>query len=378
MCGHVGIAGKLEYRDEDTMKRLLIFDYFRGKDSTGFASLTEKGDARIRKIASHPVDLFDMKKFDKALSAFDSTAFLGHNRAATLGVVNSVNAHPFEAGDIVGAHNGTLTAASFRALEEAIGEETGTDSEAIIKAIDKFGIEKTVPMLEGAWALVWLKKSTQELFFLRNSERPFWLGYSEDFSKVFWASEWPIMQAALMTGKKDYKLHVEDETSAFFETKVDTLYTFDLEGLKQGWFKSRSDFEGETLKGKEVPKKVVNTYTSSGSPFRDEAYGTTSTSTTTSTTISPSKKMDIEATVSDPFDGLLSQDDFDKMSQYGCSYCGAEVDYYEPGNKVWKDRQIVMGPCCSGLKGKNELHVQGSLEKYLQDNTKLTSLVVVN
>ena len=38
MCGLVGVAGDLEYKTE-SLFRLLVFDYFRGTDSTGAAWL---------------------------------------------------------------------------------------------------------------------------------------------------------------------------------------------------------------------------------------------------------------------------------------------------------------------------------------------------
>lgn len=377
MCGHVGIAGNLEYKDEDTMKRLLIFDYFRGKDSTGFAALRKDGEGRIAKIASHPVDLFDMGTFDKALSAYNSSAFIGHNRAATLGVVNGVNAHPFQSGDIIGCHNGTLTKESFKDLKEALQEETGTDSEAIIKCIDRFGIEETVKMLQGAWALVWFDMKKQELYFLRNDERPFWVGYDKSFKKVFWASEWPIMQAALLTGKGDYDLFTTEDNSAYFSTKVNTLYTYDLVSMHEGLYQDRTEFEGKPLKGKEAPKPVTYTGRTSGDPFLIEDTTSTQAGTTTSTTTSPSKRIELEGTVSDPFDGLLDKNEFEIMTKYGCSFCGEEVSFYDEGLKVFLNRRKVLGGCCSGLK-ENELHVQGSLEKFLQDSTKLASLVVCN
>src|SRR3546814_6662079 len=65
MCGHVGIAGKMELKDEALMRRLLVFDYFRGPDSTGFAALRKDGTHRLAKIASNPLNLFDMKRFSE-------------------------------------------------------------------------------------------------------------------------------------------------------------------------------------------------------------------------------------------------------------------------------------------------------------------------
>src|SRR3546814_15519590 len=88
------------------MRRLLVFDYFSGPDSTGFAALRKDGTHRLAKIASNPLNLFDMKRFSEANNGYQSLAFVGHNRFATKGKVNDLNAHPFHYGNIVGAHNG--------------------------------------------------------------------------------------------------------------------------------------------------------------------------------------------------------------------------------------------------------------------------------
>jgi len=356
------------------MKRLLIFDYFRGVHSTGFASLHKHDDeGTIVKLASHPVDLFDSKRFDKALSAWNSSVFLGHNRHATAGKVNGVNAHPFQSGDIIGAHNGTLTSESWQDLEEELGYQTGTDSEAIIKCIDKIGIEETVKKLQGAWALVWFDCKKQELYFLRNKERPFWLAHTENFEKVVWASEWPMISAALNLDKKGYDLHTEKNDAAYFATKENVLYTFPLADMAEGLINDRREYEGITLKGREAPKKVVST----GGPFPGGTNGGTDTTTSTTTSLSsikPLRSLELDGTVSDPFDGLLIREKFEEIAHGGCDWCGGELDFYEQGNVVYLNRDKVIGPRCSGTH-MNELHVKGPIEKFLHDNTKLKEKV---
>jgi glucosamine 6-phosphate synthetase-like amidotransferase/phosphosugar isomerase protein len=142
MCGIVGLAGDLFHQDETTIKRLIHLDYLRGQDSTGFAAIRNSGEAVIAKIASHPYNLFDTKRFQQALQYGCSKVFLGHNRAATKGAVNEMNAHPFQVGHITGVHNGTLEAKDFTMLEEMLGEKFNVDSEALFAAIAKFGVEK--------------------------------------------------------------------------------------------------------------------------------------------------------------------------------------------------------------------------------------------
>ena len=102
-----------------------------------------------------------MPKFKSALNAYQSKVFLGHNWAATKGVVNNVNAHPYEVDHIVGAHNNTLDSISYANLEKLLNKKFNTDNHAIITNITKFNIEKIIPILHsktrttnGTWSLV--------------------------------------------------------------------------------------------------------------------------------------------------------------------------------------------------------------------------------
>lgn len=373
MCGHVGIAGKLETKDESTMKRLLVFDYFRGPDSTGFAALRSNStkDIHIVKLASNPIDLFQMKKFDTALNGFNSTVFLGHNRLATKGVVNNYNAHPYQfdkadgSGVIVGAHNGTLDASSWKELEEELGEKYEVDSMAVIAAIAKFGIEKTIPMLRGAWALVWFDTSDNSLNFIRNKERPFWYAYSKKFDKLFWASEYPIIRAALGLSTAPYELF-EHDGYCFWETEEDWWYKFDLEALKNG-ATERPKPRVKVLKGKE-PVQAAYSYRS-GDPFQHS--GTTcsttrSRGTTGAVTDNTEKKevvhshLHITGTSVKPFGDFVTKEEFDRIAKYGCSWCQADVDYEEAGVEVYIQQDMILCPTCADSNGNSRAYVEAS------------------
>lgn len=358
MCGHVGIAGGLEFKDEATIKRLLCYDYFRGPDSTGFAAIKDDGKtSQIAKLASHPFDLFDMGAFKKALSGFHSCVFIGHNRAATRGIVNGYNAHPFESGDIIGAHNGTLTLASLAELEKALDQEFDVDSEAIVVAIDKLGIKKTVSMLQGAWALVWYDKSDGSLNFLRNKERPFWMAYSEDCKKLFWASEYPMIEAACKLSKKDQPLYRDKEGYRFWATVIDTHYKFDIETLKKGGEKKPLP-KIKTLKGKE-PAPVKTSVIGHGN-FPKKHGGTagerSTTKNSTTKSRSSSKRRERDNVVhlfgdkESPVAGYINKEELELISYQGCSWCGAAIDVEEPGITVFEEIDSILCPKCSGQK----------------------------
>lgn len=368
MCGHVGIAGKLEYKDEKTIKSLLIFDFFRGPDSTGFASIRDNNDVKVAKVASHPLDLFDTKRFCEALSGFHSTVFLGHNRLATKGKVNGINAHPYEYGHIIGAHNGTLEKGSWEALNRIIGYETDVDSQAIFAAIEKVGIEETVKHMQGAWALVWVDMKEGTLNWLRNKERPFWYAYDEQLERVFWASEWPMIDAATTLNGVSYELFENDEGYRFFSTSENWLYSFDLEDLRKG-YSERPKPRVKELKGKE-PAPVVK-YAAGSDPFqRGEIKktfgGTTPGSTTTShtscsvTTIPPVTKtpevVNIEGFRHNPFGGHLKRERFEEIAKYGCSWCSSSIEWNEPGVTVYEDRSLILCKECSGNGDHSRLY----------------------
>lgn len=202
MCGHVGCAGDLNAGHEKLMRTLLILDSLRGEHSTGVAAVSKwDGHVKVAKQVGDPFQLFEHKSYDKAFSGLQR-AIIGHNRYATVGVINRTNAHPFENASVVGAHNGTLTTKYL--LADA--NNFKVDSENIYHHIDKFGLNDALKYMDGAWALVWWDKDTEEMNFLRNEERPLYLTRSEDGKVIFWASEPWMLSVAL---GKHYMKHGE-------------------------------------------------------------------------------------------------------------------------------------------------------------------------
>jgi predicted glutamine amidotransferase len=360
--------GVLEHRDEATMKRLMLYDYFRGTDSTGFAAVRHATkDTHVVKIASHPLDLFDSKKFDTALSGTASSVFIGHNRAATKGKVNANNAHPFVVDHIIGAHNGTLSILSHMELEDELGEKFDVDSLAIFTHIARFGVHKTIPLLQGAWALVWYDKNENTVNFLRNKERSFWTAVSKNHQQVMWASEWPMIQAAIGLSTSKYDMAQSAEGYTYFATDIDELYTFDLNKLRD---KADMDYplayakKGQ-LKGKE-PTPAVTHYSTGTTPFHH--HGTTTghsgstqnknSSTTLGSTGSTStgvQFINLVADKDDPFAGHLSLDRFAELASYGCSWCNADITVDTIGVTVANHDDLILCPECSVDPRQNRL-----------------------
>lgn len=398
MCGLVGIAGEMFMKDEQVMKSLLIFDYFRGTDSTGFAAFRLNGkDYSLVKMASHPIDLFDSKKFVAALNGNTSQVFLGHNRAATLGKVNGLNAHPFHYGKIIGAHNGTLDKASWKRLEEASGVETDVDSAAIFACIDKIGLKKTIDLMEegssakeGAWALTFIDMEKQTMNFIRNKHRPLWYAWSDDFRRILWASEFPMIDAATALCKSDYDLYENSKEETFFEFAEDTHYEVDLTELRKAGKKAPMKMKVKKMPGRQPPKSSYheNDFTcgygmgysfeghNSGNrkaPWKDDTNsngnGTGNGSARGQSNSAAEERkepsnIDLVGSEMYPYGGYLDDTDFRSMSGRGCAWCGSDLVYGDTGVTIIERVDAVLCESCSAPNSDSAIRIFADPVKY--------------
>lgn len=354
------------------MKRLLLVDYFRGIDSTGFAAIRGNGDAKIAKLASHPLDLFDMQRFKDALNGSASRAFIGHNRAATRGAVSSSNAHPFNFGDVTGAHNGTLDYASTSRLQEAVGDKFAVDSMAIFAAIDKIGIEATVALMEegktssdGAWALTWYDNDNDTINILRNQHRPLYYCFNKQCDRLYWASEWHMLESAIR-GQVGADFYEDDKKNRFFSFEPDVHYSFKCGELIGGSeSKGRPKPTAKPLKGRE-PVQVQSgphydpfsrressgTLHGSATQTNTHNYGKTSQNnrqgsrgSTTKSHSSPTV-LNLIGDTKHPLAGLITEEAFMKLAKYGCSFCSKDVEFEDEGIAVFeRDEKVLCAEC---------------------------------
>lgn len=401
MCGLVGIAGALEYKDEEIFQRLLLSDFWRGKDSTGMAAVRRSDEVHLAKLHSHPIDLFDMGKFKNALSGHNSKAFIGHNRAATSGKVSMLNTHPFMFNHIVGAHNGTLPISVHRQLEKIVDEQYPVDSMALLSCISKIGIKETIEQIKGSWALVWFNLANNSINFLRNDARPLWYAWSEDFKKIFWASEWRMIDGAVNGGGgKLYKR--EKDGAVFFPVPANQHFMLPLESLMAGG-KSPPKFKTKEVKEDPTPEPET-TYTMgyrphghNVDPFGRDAWeeewenhvhgrnnvlpfdprlgsagvsealkrgnGRTGSRSNRNTGSNNENYLFLEGTKSEPFAGRLSRTEFDNIACAGCQWCGKDVNWGDLGIAIYTKEEIVLcrehSP--NGHEKGNRLYITGSV-----------------
>ncbi len=229
-------------------------DILRGSHSIGVASATLGGELSYHKRAMLPSDFFQLKETNKVLDNLSNVCLIGHNRYATVGAVNNNTAHPFECGDLLGVHNGTLKMRS-NLLDY---KDYSVDSENLYHDMNTNGVDETFQRLNGsvnnAWSLAWLDKGNGTFNLLRNDERPMCYCLSEDGKTLFYASEWWMLEGALWrNGLKHQTVYI---------TNVDELYTFHLPKVKGGqveFTQRKLEYTPPAPIIKEVPKLTNNT-----------------------------------------------------------------------------------------------------------------------
>jgi predicted glutamine amidotransferase len=353
MCGLVGIMGPLVTKDEAAIKRLLLFDYLRGTDATGVAAVRMDGSVEVAKLATDPITIFQFPRFNTVVDGNKSHVFIGHNRAATIGLKTNYNAHPFHVDHVVGAHNGTLSLRSQKALEDALGEKFGTDSEALFAAIARLGVKEAIGLCEegktgdvGAWSLTWYDQSDNTMNFLRNQHRPMWFAYEKEFKRLFWASDWWMLSAMAeasgfeIEGVNGYKFHASE---------IDTHYKFDVEEFLTATGQPKPVIQ--KIEGKEPPAVVQSVFPSKGSGtvcgFQIPKPKTDSGKTSRS----PDNVLHWYGTDGAPYAGVIDEERFRHLARDGCSWCKAELKFGDEGVTVLDRDDIILcsRPCCSGI-----------------------------
>lgn len=253
MCGLIGIAGNITFKEEKVFKTLLALDVIRGKHSTGFASLhgtLAKPEYSVVKDKYNAIDFMDSQPFT-TLMAKKHWVLMGHNRHATQGAIVKENAHPFEFDNVIGAHNGSLLSGWKSAFHDSFNRVV--DSEALYSEMNHTDAATTWPKVNGAAALTWMDKRDNTLHFLRNDQRPLFFTTLNKGETLIWASEpWMIHVA---TGREGLEIDKNPR-----EVVINQHYTFPIE-LKAG---QKITYTTEKVEAYVAPKWEPKSYPSYG------------------------------------------------------------------------------------------------------------------
>ncbi len=213
MCGVVGFIGAPSKVNRQIFQDMLMMDVRRGPHSTGVAVASKK-DAYTLKSTQLPWDLAREEDFKTEIMDKNWPVMMGHNRFATMGLVNNDNAHPFWHDHIIMTHNGTMT--GLYRLDKYLDYDT--DSEVFAYNTAKQGIDKTYAEVSGALTCVWWDQKTARLNVVTNGQRPFTFTYSKDRKTMYYASEdWMFRLACEARGVVVDSNHYTLEPHTMFE-----------------------------------------------------------------------------------------------------------------------------------------------------------------
>ncbi len=354
MCGLVGIVGaNLSLLHLETFKWMLHLDTVRGEDSTGialrksFTNKKERTQVIVAKTEGHPSnlvrkfpELFDGKGVlhTKSFERFDW--LMGHNRAATIGAVNSTNAHPFHHGAITGCHNGTISGGLLK-LPTSNEISGHTDSEKLIFALSQgWSIKRIMDTVTGAAAMTWWDSEKKSFNIYRNKERPLYITHNELKTIYAYASEEWILKIALAKGK------LPELIKNIKEFKVDEHMEIIL-----------GDNKIEEVKVTSVaPLVILTPPNTSGSGNTGNVH----TFANKNVKLLHHKKFDWISEVNkqkEPFRpasgwldrSYLTKEEFDKDARNGCAMCQTDLEYEDQveGFVRWMDRETPVCLACS-------------------------------
>ena len=230
MCGLVGVASfgtwGIGYKERQIFQDLLTADAVRGSDGTGVFIVSADRSMRMLKKENDPFSLFRDKQWKGFFDPpYDAKAVrdlvaIGHNRSASVGDVNTKNAHPHRSGNIVLVHNGTLLGHS-----KLPGiREVDVDSEALAQGIAELGIDEAIAKTHGSYAIIYYDLSDGTLNVLRNAERPLFFYPDVSQSRLFFSSEQAMLRWVL--------LRQGITTEAIVSLKPNMLMSFEIRDEK--------------------------------------------------------------------------------------------------------------------------------------------------
>ena len=248
MCGIVGYIGNKNAQNYllSGLKRL----EYRGYDSAGIVTLTEKGEPTLLRAKGKVAELEAKLKTHKT----KDTIGIGHTRWATHGEPSKRNAHPHAVGDIYLVHNGIIE--NYQDLKATLAKQdydfkSDTDTEVLTALIDSFyrqsetlleAVSGALELVVGAYGIAVVSvKHPSEVVVARKGS-PLIVGLTDD--ETFIASD-----ASALVGHTDKVVYLHDGEIARCTRGDIELFTSDSQAVDAVVEKLELDLQSIQKKG---------------------------------------------------------------------------------------------------------------------------------
>lgn len=255
MCGIYGIAksptpytNKQSSIAKKVLRKIAVDSETRGSHSSGIASVGEQ--SKIYKSLLPSSKFVDSKEYNEAVKSLNNgcNILLGHTRFATEGAIVKNNAHPFQVGSVIGAHNGCVY--NIREMQTSLDKQCPVDSQLIFKSIDSNdNIQEAVADFDSDFALSYVKDNPMILNLCRETNRPLSIAYVSELKTLFYASESDFLVDALES---------QGLSEVVVKLNKNTLYSYDV-GLFGDTTSNvaKTEFNYDSR----VYQPIINTYT---------------------------------------------------------------------------------------------------------------------
>lgn len=234
MCGIFGVinrTGVVDTRLGDFFSNAAIAGAVRGVDGIGVYQIDDHTPSGKKLVYTYKRALAAQEFMEEQnangifYDARKSFVTMGHNRAATAGVISDRNCHPFavvrdDRSTFVGVHNGTL----YGWDQEPLASKCQVDSEWAMHTMAADGIKESIPKFYGAMAFaLYDSRTPSKVYLYTNGERPLHFAFVEGSagSKVLVASEAEMLYWLATRNK------LKVEKGVVYAARKDMLYTFD-------------------------------------------------------------------------------------------------------------------------------------------------------
>ena len=271
MCGIIGILSNCNINIFDFLMMSLLQLQNRGYDSSGICML-DNNEYILHKYAStKEIDSVEKLK-SMNFSNENVNLGIGHNRWATHGPKNDINAHPHISnnGKIIIVHNGIIE--NFSKLKNFLINEgfkfySGTDTEVIANLLEYNSrnesdfmkvIKITINNLSGTYGLIILNSDENNKMYCVRNGSPLLLGYNDEYAII-------TSEQSGFCNKVNTYLTLHNDDIACIElnnNKLDVKYNsiYDFKNVNLIDFKESPDpYEHWTIKEIfEQPQKILN------------------------------------------------------------------------------------------------------------------------